>query len=562
VVTVATVGEDPTLVGAPWPGRRRLADRYRLEDVIASGGVAIVWRAFDEHLARPVAVKLLHPHHAGDPTVVERFQREARAAAGLSHPNVVRIYDVGREDGLVWLVMELVEGPSLRDVLATREPLDPAVVTAVGEQVARALAAAHERGLVHRDIKPANILVASDGTVKVTDFGIAKALGTDETLTSTGTVMGTAAYVAPEQLETSDVDARADVYALGVVLYEALLGRPAFSGDTPAATAAMRLTYELVPPRRVRSDVPEELDAIVTRATRRGRGARFADGAEFAEALTPLLSRRPSLLTARLLPGYAAQAEDLDGSDATTGALARPGDLRRLVGATLTGAALTAAVGLLVLALRPPTEAVGEVTRVTWPVEAVRVVDPTRPTLDADGALATVAVDGDPQTVWLGGAFPAADLGDDLPGIGLLLDLGAARDVRGLVVTAPRGGADLAVHAWAGETPPPAGLAPRGSGADADADAGDAGDPADADDAGGDAGGGAGTVAPATGAATAVAAGWGPPRAAVVGARAVQELAFGPGEARWWLVWITRVPPDPAGTFALEISDVTVLGPG
>ena len=560
---MTTVGEDPTLVGAPWPGRRRLAGRYRLEDVIASGGVAIVWRAFDEHLARPVAVKLLHPHHAGDPTVVERFQREARAAAGLSHPNVVRIYDVGREEGLVWLVMELVEGPSLRDVLASREPLDAAVVTAVGEQVARALAAAHERGLVHRDIKPANILVASDGTVKVTDFGIAKALGTDETLTSTGTVMGTAAYVAPEQLETSDVDARADVYALGVVLYEALLGRPAFSGDTPAATAAMRLTYELVPPRRVRSDVPEELDAIVTRATRRGRGARFADGAEFAEALTPLLSRRPSLLTARLLPGYAAQTDDLGGDDVTTGALARPGDLRRLVGATLTGAALTAAVGLLVVALRPPTEAVGEITRVTWPVEAVRVVDPTRPTLDAEGALATVAVDGDPQTVWLGGAFPAADLGDDLPGIGLLLDLGTARDVRGLVVTAPRGGADLAVHAWPGDAPPPAGLTPRAAAptvATGDPD-GATDDAADAGDAG-DAGAPDGDDPAAAAATGATGTGWGVPRAAVRGARVVQELAFGPGEARWWLVWVTRVPQDPAGTFTLEISDVTVLGPG
>ena len=539
-MTVATGGEDPTVVGEAWPGRRRLADRYRLEEVIASGGVAIVWRAFDEHLARPVAVKLLHPHHAGDPTVVERFQREARSAAGLSHPNVVRIYDVGREDGLVWLVMELVEGPSLRDVLAPREPLDPSVVTAIGEQVARALAAAHARGLVHRDIKPANILVASDGTVKVTDFGIAKALGTDETLTSTGTVMGTAAYVAPEQLETSDVDARADVYALGVVLYEALLGRPAFSGDTPAATAAMRLTYELVPPRRVRRDVPEELDAIVTRATRRGRSARFADGAELADALTLLLSRRPSLLTARLLPGHPGTLDELDPLDGGTGALARPGDLRRLVGATLTGALLTAAVGMLVLALRPVADEVGAVTRVTWPVEAIRVVDPTRPTLDAEGTLALVTVDGDPQTVWLGGAFTDADLGDDLPGIGLLLDLGEDRDVRGLVVTAPRGGADLAVHAWRGAGPPAPGLAPTASAVTGGATAEDAADDADVP----------------------VAPGWGPARASVRGARAVQELAFGPDAARWWLVWVTRVPPDPAGTFTLEIADVTVLGPG
>jgi hypothetical protein len=527
-----TAMDDPTLTGAPWPGRRRLGERYRLEEVVASGGVAIVWRAFDEHLARPVAVKLLHPHHAGDPTVVERFQREARAAAGLSHPNVVRIYDVGRDDGIVWLVMELVEGPSLRDVLAAREPLDASVVAAVGEQVARALAAAHERGLVHRDIKPANILVASDGTVQVTDFGIAKALGTDETLTSTGTVMGTAAYVAPEQLETSDVDARADVYSLGVVLYEALLGRPAFSGDTPAATAAMRLTYELVPPRRVRPDVPEELDAIVTRATRRARGARFANGREFAEALTPLLTRRPSLLTARLLPGAAAQVPDQGADELSTGALSRPGDLRRLLGAAVTGALLTAAAVLTLLVLRGGTDAPVAVTRVTWTVESVRVVDPARPTLDADGVLAIAAVDGDPQTIWSGGAFPAADLGGERPGVGLVLDLGAARDVRGLLVLTPRGGADLAVHAWGGDGPPPSGSVPGGDGGEA-AVAGDAAAP-----------------------------GWGPARAGVRGARSVQELAFGPVEARWWLVWVTRVPPDPGGTFSLEISDVTVLGPG
>jgi eukaryotic-like serine/threonine-protein kinase len=524
-------GDEPTQMGAlagrpgrtrasdaPWPDRRHLGGRYRLDEVIASGGAAIVWRAFDEHLSRSVAVKLLHPHHAGDATVVERFQREARAAAGLSHPNVVRIYDTGRDDGIVWLVMELVEGPSLRDVLLDREPLDAVVVAAIGEQVARALAAAHAQGLVHRDIKPANILVASDGTVKVTDFGIAKALsGADETLTNPGTVMGTAAYVAPEQLESTDVDARADVYALGVVLYEALVGRPAFSGDTPAATAAMRLTYELLPPRRARPDVPEELDAVVTRATRRERRERYADGGELADALTPLLSSRPSLLTMRLLPGGAAAggAPGVEPLDGATGALARPGDLRRLLGAALTGAALTIA-GLSVLAvLREAPLEQSSTSGVVWSIEQVRVFDPTRPTLDALGELALDAVDGDAQTVWSPGEFADATLGDDLDGIGLLLDLGEPREVRGVLLELVRGGADVELYAL--DAPP-------------------------------DAAEGVEVL--------------GTPLSVQRGVRSQQRLEFTSVEARYWLVWVTRVSRTPAGTFTLELADVTVLGPG
>jgi eukaryotic-like serine/threonine-protein kinase len=503
---------------AAWPGRSHLGERYRLDDVIASGGAAIVWRAFDEHLARPVAVKLLHPHHAGDATVVERFQREARAAAALSHPNVVRIYDTGRDDRIVWLVMELVQGPSLRDVLQRREPLDAAVVAAIGEQVARALAAAHDHGLVHRDIKPGNILIADDGTVKVTDFGIAKALsGVDETLTNPGTVMGTAAYVAPEQLEGVDIDARADVYALGVVLYEALVGRPAFSGDTPAATAAMRLTYELLPPRRARPDVPDELDEIVTRATRRDRSARYVDGREFAEALTPLLASRPSLLTARLLPGAAAQragatAEPLDAS---TGALARPGEVRRLLGAGLAGLALAVAAITAVSALRDVPSGAPDDGQVAWPVTVVRVFDPTRPDLDLTGELALAVVDGDAQTVWSPGVFPAADLGEDVAGIGLLLDLGQPRDVRAITLQLVRGGADVSVLHADVEPDPRAGLDMFAA-----------------------------------------------PLSVQRGVRALQRLEFAAVEARYWLVWVTGLSQTPAGTFTIEVADVTVLGPG
>ena len=288
--------------GMTWPGVARvLAGRYQLEEPIATGGVAIVWRAHDGILDRSVAVKLLHPHLAGDATTVERFRREAVSAASVSHPNAVAIYDTGLEDDLVYLVMEYVDGPSLRDVIRQLGALDPTVTAALGEQVASALGEAHIHGLVHRDVKPANILLSSDGVAKVTDFGIAKALGHDDTLTSPGTVIGTAAYLAPEQLEGHEVDARADVYALGVLLYECLTGEPAFQGDTPTATAAARLSRDLPPPRTVRPDVPRALDRIIVQATRREPSERFNDGRAFAAALTPLVRVRPSELTATLV---------------------------------------------------------------------------------------------------------------------------------------------------------------------------------------------------------------------------------------------------------------------
>ena len=292
-----------------------LAGRYQLEEPIATGGVAIVWRAHDVTLNRSVAVKLLHPHLANDETTVERFRREATAAAQISHPNAVAIYDTGQEDELVYLVMEYVDGPSLREIIQRSDGLDPIITAALGEQVALALGEAHELGFVHRDVKPANILLSQDGVAKVTDFGIAKALGKDDTLTRPGTVIGTAAYLAPEQLEGHEVDARADVYALGVVLYECLTGEPAFQGDTPTATAAARLSRNLPPPRTVRPDVPKGLDKVIVAATQRDPRERFQDGAAVAAALTPLVRTRPDELTVRLIEHGEAGDIDAAGHD-------------------------------------------------------------------------------------------------------------------------------------------------------------------------------------------------------------------------------------------------------
>jgi eukaryotic-like serine/threonine-protein kinase len=263
---------------------RVLSGRYLLEERVASGGMASVWRAHDEVLARTVAVKLLHDHLAADDGFRERFRREAIAAAKLTHPNVVSLYDTGTDGDNVFLVMEFIDGVTLKDVIRGQGSLDIAHAASIGEQVARALDYAHSRGLVHRDVKPANILIGSDGAVKVADFGIAKADQHDD-LTKTGMVLGTAAYVAPEQIRGEQVDGKADQYALSIVIYEALTGSQPFRADTPVATAAQRLEKDPLPLRSLRAAAPRGLDAVLMRALAREPRNRFPTCGTFADAL-------------------------------------------------------------------------------------------------------------------------------------------------------------------------------------------------------------------------------------------------------------------------------------
>ena len=504
----------------PWPGRTHVASRYALQEPIASGGAAIVWRAFDENLSRTVAIKLLHPHHATDPLVVERFERESRAAAQLNHPNAVRIYDTGREDELVFLVMEHVDGPSLRQVLRDHGELDPLVVAAVGEQVAAALGEAHSHGLVHRDVKPANILIASDGTVKVTDFGIAKALsGADATLTTPGTVVGTAAYVAPEQLEDTEIDARADIYALGVVLHECLTGHPAFSGDTPTATAAMRLTHDLLPPRQLRADVPRPLNDIVVRATRRARSDRFADGGLMAAALASLVPGKPSEITAAIAGD--GEADDLEAvlheEHPYSGPVpaTRREYARRLAAAFVGGLVLTLVAVFAYDALRAdPPASTGIQQPQRWEVHEVAVLDPQNPHRGENADLAGFAADRDPQTEWRTEPHPEPEIGSQGEGIGLVFDLGESRDVRGVDLLLLRGGLDIELYA-ADELPDPAGDLSE----------------------------------------------WGDPRAAVTETQSLQPLRFGATSGRYWLLWITGLSASSSGQYTAEIAEVEFHGP-
>ncbi len=251
-----------------------LSDRYQLRSHIASGGMAQVWRAQDMVLNRPVAVKILHAHMTTDAAFVARFRREAVAAARLSHASIVAIYDTVSQPGLEAIVMELIDGRTLRTILDETQVLPPATVADLGIQIASALSEAHRAGIVHRDIKPANIMISSDNRVLVTDFGIAKATA-DADLTSVGTLLGTAKYLSPEQVSGEPVDPRSDIYSLGVVMFEALTGRPPFHAENDAATALARLNQD--PPRcsQFRGDIPRSLDDVVHTAMARDRNLRY-----------------------------------------------------------------------------------------------------------------------------------------------------------------------------------------------------------------------------------------------------------------------------------------------
>jgi serine/threonine-protein kinase len=238
--------------------------RYELHRRLGRGGMAEVYLARDLQLDRPVAVKVLFPEFATDPSFVARFRREAQAAAKLNHPNIVGVFDWGEEQGTYFIVMEYVEGRSLAEILRNEGPMPPDRAVDVATDIAAALGFAHRNGVVHRDIKPGNILVTPAGMVKVADWGIGRALdAADENLTQTGAVMGTATYFSPEQAQGLSLDPRSDLYSVGVVLYELLTGRPPFTGDSPVAIAYKHVQQPPRPPRSVNLDIPAELEAIV-----------------------------------------------------------------------------------------------------------------------------------------------------------------------------------------------------------------------------------------------------------------------------------------------------------
>ncbi len=266
--------------------------RYEVLDLAGAGGMAQVYRARDELLSREVALKVLNERLSTDRSFVERFRREAQTAANLNHPNIVSLFDYGADDGKYFIVMEYIDGRPLSDIIHNEGPLMPERAAEITSEVAKGLARAHAAGLVHRDIKPGNIMITSTGQTKVTDFGIARALTTDgdQTMTQTGMVIGTAAYLSPEQAQGNPVDPRSDVYSLGCVLYEMLTGAPPFMGDTPLSIAYKHVRENVERPSLINSDVPSALDSIVLKAMSKNPDNRYPSAREMGEDLDRYLA--------------------------------------------------------------------------------------------------------------------------------------------------------------------------------------------------------------------------------------------------------------------------------
>jgi eukaryotic-like serine/threonine-protein kinase len=409
----------------------RLGDRYDLEEQVGGGGMSRVYRARDVVLERDVAIKVLHEQYSRDPELVERFRREARAIARLSHPNIVTVIDRGEVEGRQFIVFEHVPGETLKEVIAREGQLPVERALSFAHQIGRALAFAHEAGLVHRDIKPQNVLVDPEGSAKVTDFGIARTLDLDESLTETGTVLGTSHYLAPEQASGEPVDERSDQYSLGVVLYELLTGEVPYPGANATAVAMRHLRDPIPSVRAKRPDVSPRVDAIVARAMAKRPRDRFPSMEAMLAALEASLAGERK--------GRARSAEGDTGvlpplrapPDQPIGPIPRPRPRWRVVAALLLAAG-TLVAGLVAAQIGREDGLLGggeEAAGVAVRLSAVSDYDP-----EGDGEEHTsevpLATDGDPATAWATETYESFSK----PGIGIVLEAPEAVALSRLVV--------------------------------------------------------------------------------------------------------------------------------
>jgi eukaryotic-like serine/threonine-protein kinase len=430
-----------------------IADRYELEQLVGEGGMSRVYRAHDTVLERPVAIKVLHEQFGGDPEHVERFRREARAIARLAHPNVVTVIDRGEWRGRQFIVFEHVDGENLKSLLAREGRLPVGRALVLTEQIARALAVAHELGIVHRDVKPQNVLVDRSGTAKVTDFGIARSVDLDDELTETGTVLGTGYYISPEQANGERADERSDQYSLGVVGYELLTGEVPYKGENLMAVASRHVRDPVPSVRARRPDVPARVDAVLTRSMAKRPADRYPSMAALAAALESCL--------AGMEPGTGADQEAtdlLEGPAARTVAQpraeARPTRRRSRFGrlALLLLAAVVVIGNLVVLqvVLEDGLPGLGgEGDPVPVEVAALADFDPQGDRTEHPESVG-LATDRDTSTFWTTETYRSFEK----DGVGLVLDAGARIALSRLVVVTDAPGAAVTILAGSRRTGP------------------------------------------------------------------------------------------------------------
>jgi len=497
-----------------------LAERYELSEQLASGRLTSVWRGHDRVLGRDVIVKVLHPHLAADPALRARFHQEAVNTARLTHPNVVALYDTGEQEGVAYIVMELVRGATLRQVLKTYGALPPAKAAQLACEVIAALEYAHQSGVVHRNLKPTNVLLAEDGSVKVGDFSIAAA-ATDDDPERTGELIDPAGYGAPEILAGDEPDGRADIYGLGACLYEMLTGRAPYA----SRSLSVHGTGQLFSPRAVRADVPRELDAVVQKAMALDPDRRFQSAQEMAAALAR------SAASADGAPGALVPVEhsmapladtDLDPAD-PEGFLRHEGRWLAWTLALVGLAAVLVVVGLALsksVNLHIPGVVGNKGSSPTTTGQQAAAVKFTQATPfdppPGDGAEdnrdAGSAIDGNPGTAWTTEHYNQPNLGGLKMGVGLILQTSRAVKAKELDLTLANPGASFQVF---GST-------------------------------------GTGDTFPSS-----FPGGW-TQIGASTGAKQAAHVALGGGGYRYYLVWFTNLPPASGGRYQSGITEASL----
>jgi eukaryotic-like serine/threonine-protein kinase len=433
----------------PQPGDL-VADRYELEELLGTGGMSTVFRAHDRQLERSVAIKILHEHYADDPEYLERFRREARAVARLSHPNIVTVIDRGSDEDRQFIVFEHIEGENLKELVVRSGRLSVRRALELALGIADGLAFAHDHGLIHRDVKPQNVLLSREGEVKVTDFGIARSLHVEHGVTQTGTVLGTGEYLAPEQASGKQVSPATDVYSLGVVLWELLAGDVPFVGENFVAVALRHVNEPPPPLRGRRPDVTPRLEAAVERALAKDPARRFPSMTAFAKELRACLAEAEGEA-----PPPPPAADDLELTRVTPPALAAPARVlprrrarrsrRRptavyvLLALVAAGAALVAVLLLSDAARHHSALGDGGGSGASVHLRGVAGYDP-----QGDGQehneLAALATDGSTATSWTTETYGSQQFGGLKDGVGLVLDAGSSVKLADLKVTTPTSG--------------------------------------------------------------------------------------------------------------------------